>query len=518
MAECKAHTGDVMDLVLRETDSDTKIITAGRDRMIQVYDYREEGLVLLQTLNDHVGAVTSLLLAEKGNRLLSCSADRNVIVRDFLAKEVGDRTISGFIKTRSIVLKTTPLSMAINGRKTSHLLISTADKQVLEYDLNSGNIASSFRVADIEGGSTAILNTICQHNYGTDQSLIAGTSNTDKSVRIYDSTGSLICRDHGQTESIAAMCIITGPRDSGCYTLVTAASDGTVFLWQPELGQEKANVKETSMKEDAPLTVQNPARRILTASELAQLQDLKPPSEGTASRPGSPKRNPSKLSQVHTSSSSTDLTATNPRRMSAAPPPLTMPSNSETPRSRAGTATIRSPATPRAQSPMSPMKARMSTMDRRRKSLSTGTPVGEPNVLLLATEQLCRSLQFYRKKLAAGADDVIPVGKFRELENELDVTMKALADRMGASDASTTQNRLSDSTASKATTQNIDEDRLLKLLEVRMEARLLEKLGQKQSFQNNGDVTADHTPATSPAPSTEDDSVQARESFPSFSA
>jgi hypothetical protein len=482
--------------------------------MVQVFEYKD-GLILLQTLNDHVGAVTSLVLTEQGNRLLSCSADRNIIVRDFLCKEVGERAISGFVKTRSIVLKSSPLSMT-NGRTTSHLLASTADKQILEYDLQSGNLISSFKAADSEGGNTAVLNAMCQYSYGLEQSFIAGISGTDKSVRIYDSAGSLLGRDYGQTESIVAICIVEEPRSRSGYTLMTAASDGTVFLWQPEIGQERITEGEVPIKEESPLTVQIPARRILTASELAQLQDLRPPPEGTSSRPGSPKRNPSKLSQVQTSRSSTDLTGTPTRRMSAAPPALSMSNASETPRSRAGTATIRSPATPRAQSPMSPIKARLSTMDRRRKSLSTGTTVGEPNVLLLATEQLCRSLQFYRKKLAAGADDVIPVAKLREVEGELDATIKALADKMGVCGVPGRRPLTTDSASSTPTTQGVDEDRLLKLLEARMEARLLEKMDQRQSVRNGSEAAADCTPETSPAPSTDDDSVSTKRSFPLF--
>jgi WD domain, G-beta repeat. len=50
--------------------------------MVQLFRKTQDDFELVQTLDDHVGAVGRLLFMNDGERLLSCSADRTVIVRD----------------------------------------------------------------------------------------------------------------------------------------------------------------------------------------------------------------------------------------------------------------------------------------------------------------------------------------------------------------------------------------------------------------------------------------------------
>ena len=78
------------------------------------------------------------------------------------------------------------------------------------------------------------------------------------------------------------------------------------------------------------------------------------------------------------------------------------------------------------------MKAHLGTAaDRRRKSLSTGTPTNDVNVSLMAVEQMCRSLQFFRKKLAANTTDTLPAESIRDLQRELDLTSQYFAKSNG---------------------------------------------------------------------------------------
>jgi len=456
--------------------------------MVQVFLWKGESLDLLQTLNDHVGAVTGLLLVNDDKQLLSCSADRNIIVRDYLCKQVEGREISAYIKNRSMVLKATPLSMVADQRRLKNIIVSTADKQVLEYDLSSGISTSSFKVSDIDGSNTAVLSTINQVGSGSELSYIAGISNTDKSVRMYDMTGNLVARDYGHTEGISGICTVTRGSNNESYSLVTVASDGTIFLWNPAIGMQEASESDP-VKVETPLAIQAPVRRVLNPNDLAQLQDLRAPTErreaATVSRPGSPKRNPSKLSQVQTPIRNVDGRTATPRRMSAAPPPapLTLVTSDANVLRRDSISRSASPA----GSPRIPMKPHLGTAaDRRRKSLSTGTPVNDVNVSLMAVEQMCRSLQFFRKKLAANTVDNLPAQSIRDLQKELDLTTQYLANKNG--EEAKHEQAVGDSLPAGLG----DEERLMRLLETRIEARLLERLGHSPTNTDslNGETSS----------------------------
>jgi len=502
--EIKAHQGDITDIAICKVSENWNIITAGRDRMIQIFCWQGDNIWLVQTLNDHVGAVSGLQLLQGGQRLVSCSADRNIIIRDLVNKDFGNH-LSAYIKTRSIVLKATPLSIAANMKRDNELLVSTNDKQVLEYDLTTGNSCSAFKSSDSEDISSVVLSNIAQVQ-STDSRFVAGISNNDKSVRLYDMMGNLRARDYGHTEGLTSICHVESSDESEGYSLVTTATDGTIYLWQPQVGyQEKSGSLQDPVKEDNLLASQTPVRRVLSSSELAQLQELRAPTEkaegGTISRPASPKRNPSKLSQVQVPDATTSAVAAAPRRMSqAVPPPIltsigTGATQTRKGRSESTVARPHSPASPRNQSPMSSTRTRfIDTGDRRRKSLSAGSPtIAEPNVILLATEQMCRSLQFYRKKLAISNKDNLPEATIRELEKGLEATAKMLSSRREVSKQQVTSLDAADGGFDRTSPvpPGIDEERLMSLLESRLEARLLSKMGQNRMGQDD----SEHVPS-----------------------
>lgn len=466
--------------------------------MIQVFCWKDDKMSLVQTLNDHVGAVSSLVLFQSGKRLVSCSADRNIIIRDLVSKDYGDH-LSAYIKTRSIVLKATPLALAVNVKRDNGLLVSTNDRQVLECDLSIGVSFSAFKSSDAEDSNSVVLSNIAQvRGPESESGFVAGISNNDKSVRIYDMAGNLRARDYGHTEGLTSICCVESSDESEGYSLVTTATDGTIYLWQPQVGnQEKLGSVPDPVKEDTTVASQTPVRRVLTSTELAQLQELRAPTEkaegGTTSRPASPKRNPSKLSQVRVADPTASAIVTAPRRMSQAVPPplLTSIGTSTTQRKGRSESTVsrpHSPASPRTQSPMSFTGRFTDTGDRRRQSLSTGSPTrAEPNVILSATEQMCRSLQFYRKKLAISSRDNLPETAMRELERELESTAKLLASRReGLKQQVTNEDTVDRSVVRTSPVPPvIDEERLMSLLEARLEARLLSKMGQKDTTQGD---------------------------------
>ena len=133
------------------------------------------------------------------------------------------------------------------------------------------------------------------------------------------------------------------------------------------------------------------------------------------------------------------------------------------------------------------MKPHLGTAaDRRRKSLSTGTPVNDVNVSLMAVEQMCRSLQFFRKKLAANTVDNLPAQSIRDLQKELDLTTQYLANKNG-------EEAKHEQAAGDSLPAGLgDEERLMRLLETRIEARLLERLGHSPTNTDslNGETSS----------------------------
>src|SRR5690554_5441262 len=81
----KAHGAEIMDIAIHY---DT-IVSCARDRMAQVFvrDQPTGSWSLSQTLDDHTASVSRVLFLEDGNKLLSCSTDRTIVVRELCRRE-----------------------------------------------------------------------------------------------------------------------------------------------------------------------------------------------------------------------------------------------------------------------------------------------------------------------------------------------------------------------------------------------------------------------------------------------
>ncbi|KAK8174240.1 hypothetical protein IWX90DRAFT_413607 [Phyllosticta citrichinensis] len=295
VSSLKAHSAEITDIAVNDGEIPL-IATAARDRTAQVFQKRGETWELTQTLDEHVGAVTGLLFSRDGQRLLSCSTDRTVVVRDYLAREEDGYTMAAFLIARTITLKSTPVSMVFDGENEHVLVVSTIDRQVHKYDVRSGQSISCFKASDSDGGESVILSDLVHFSTARGQNVIAGVSSTDKSIRLYEENGALIGRDWGHTEGVTDIALVTGsgqtedgaPAESQC--LVTVAVDGTIFVWNidfkpPGHAPNRSNsdlskhldLCGVGTPEKGPastnlLSNQAPLRRVLSQSELAKYQ------------------------------------------------------------------------------------------------------------------------------------------------------------------------------------------------------------------------------------------------------
>ena len=417
----------------------------------------------MQTLEDHIGFVTSLVFSNGGERLVSCSSDRSILVRDLVAGNIDGTDRRAYVVGRTINLKSTPLSITtFKEDHTQVLLLSTADKNVTFFNLKDGTVQRSFKTADDEDGDSVSLNCVTYLSQGHRRIRVAGLTNADKSVRLYADDGSLISRDYGHTESVAGIVEICSEQEHDEPRLVTVATDGTILIWklsnrtegQPSL-LKSPDITQGTPGANAFFSPRPPIRRVLSSSELGKLQSSStnavnpPPYEAIRSRSRSPRRKMSKLSLEDT-------------------PEIEFPSLTAGTQRSNGTSTKdleglsiadRKSVRVRSPSPSSPRRHQQSkptTRQLRRQSsqptfstvhgrkgpqspeglspMHSSNTSNYANSLVASTQQVCRSLNRYRRNLAV-SEEPLPVENVRELERELSQTARALAEKAARSEA-----------------------------------------------------------------------------------
>ncbi|KAJ6086209.1 hypothetical protein N7486_010490 [Penicillium sp. IBT 16267x] len=441
VTEARAHGAEITDIAIHASPDSCLIASSGRDRMVQLFQKTDDTLQLIQTMDEHVGAVGQLMFMNDGEKLLSSSADRTVIVRERATREENGATSVAYLISRVITLKASPVSMAFCPDDPHTLYVSTMDRNVSKFDIPSGRQLHCFRASDAEGNDAVIMGslTVTSEIPGQCPKLLIGLSSTDKSIRVYDlERDILLTGEFGHTEGVCDIVLLEGTDDSDksspTRNLISAGMDGILMIWnlsvqpQPSPDQVNGNEDDGPMKEMA--AAKPPLRKVLSRSELAGFRPENPLGTPTPLRELSPtlSRKLSKLS----------LTPSNLKNLSLAETPS--PPNRLSPTSYTPVNHNRrspSPVSPKSGTPASrkPSSARntnrRTSLDfRARAKQSTRSEFGS---LEMSSEQLCRTLRAYRKKLH-GSSQQLEAQK--ELERELSLTLHAVNARSLNSDES----------------------------------------------------------------------------------
>ncbi|KAF2090423.1 WD40 repeat-like protein [Saccharata proteae CBS 121410] len=503
--EFRAHSSEVTDLAIHE-GKQTFIASSGRDRTVQVFQ-KTDSWSLLQTLDEHVGAVTGLLFTSDGQRLVSASSDRTIVVRDYASRDEDGKTVMAYLILRTITLKATASSLILDADRDDTVLVSTIDRHVHRYDLASGQAIKSFKTSDFDGGDAVAMTSIAHIITSKGACLVGGVASTDKSIRLYEDTGCLIARDWGHTEGVTDIAVVTGTDDKADpdqKCLVTVALDGTIFIWN--LDSKPAQNYDISKSLDLMgvstpntnlLVNKPPLRRVLSQGELARFQKEKPADDDDAT----PTRNRSPTLRKKVSKA----TLTHTPKLEPSPMTGHGGHREHALRSQSSRRSLRN----RSSSPSSPKSHHLASSRRPSIADSRAKPRAAGHVrqssLGSSTEQLCRSLRAYRKKLSTTSESVSTEAS-RELERELGLTARALADR-----------------AKRA--QPVDESVMVRLLDQYSE-RLVEMMDEKigaavarqvrqnsdcgRGFETSGLEDRPYTSGSS-RPSSKDDAVAGRE-------
>ncbi|KAI9880697.1 MAG: hypothetical protein M1830_001330 [Pleopsidium flavum] len=434
--ETRAHGAEITDIcIVDRRDTTTLIASCGRDRVAQLFRKVEDRLEHIQTFDDHVGSITQLLFLESGKKLLSCSSDRTIVIRELVSREAVGAVLVAYVPSRTLTLRVTPVSMAQPPGQTDTLVVSTIDRQIQQFDLSTGRSIQAFRASDQEGNESVVMdalvlwgNPVASHQL----TLLAGVAPTDKSIRLYAyETSSLLTREYGHTEGVTGVALIEAnsksPSDPAKATLVSTGMDGTIMIWDVSprshsLFESVASVELSHNSSPAKelTAVKAPIRRILSKSELAEFFKVPNVESRTPIVPRAVNRSPPRMRRK----TSRYTLASQP---SIAAPPI--PSNRQHPTPLLADSLGYRGSGERSLTPPSPNSARprRPSFGSRSRTKSAGN-VTEFGSLNMTTEQVCRTLRAYRKKLSTSTD-TIPTENARDLETELALTAKAVSER-----------------------------------------------------------------------------------------
>lgn len=419
-----AHSGDVNDVAIHRGGSNlVLVVSCGRDRSLQLFRKGDTGLVLLQTILDHVAAVNSVIFLN-GSTLLSSSSDRTICVRTMALHP--NQSIA-FLPTRVIALKASPVTLSVMPNQTNIIIVSTMDRQIHKFDINSGRCTHSFKASDPAGTESVILSTLSAHKINSGDAharVLLGVSSTDRSIRIYDyDTGSMLAKEHGQIVVTSIAVAQKASTDGSSSNLVISTGlDGTVMIWglamrSPLLNghSETLSRQENVDPSKSPGSTQ-PLRRILSKSELCDFQralDVEDDSP-TPTRSQSSTRLRKKTSR-HNIIKTTNFT----------PPPLkhSLTSSPTTRSSRQRECRDRSP-TPPSPKVIKISPSKRPSLDARKLTMSTGN-LTEVNK---NAEKISQSLRSLRLQLTLTAESLKP-NTAEELGRELDLTCRAMGDK-----------------------------------------------------------------------------------------
>ncbi|KAK0282361.1 hypothetical protein LTR91_009067 [Friedmanniomyces endolithicus] len=464
VTQLRAHSSEIADIRAFRRAGQELLATASRDRTVQLFAWTDSKLELLQTMDEHAAAVTSLLATEDGQFLLSCSADRSVVVREAWLRDSGNSASVAYVILRTITLKSAPTSMCM-GADQSTLFVASTDRSITKFNIKSGQTIFTFKCADSDGGEAVAMSKILYAPMLNGNPVIVGISSSDKSVRLYSELGALLARDWGHTEGVTGVALLAsacGDDEVKAPRLVTVAADSTIFLWDtspartPSLPQQTLDGSDTIPTPKATVIMGPPLRKIMSYASLTRMRRQ---SSLEDSDPSSPT-----AAQTPTQASSPQRLRKKPSRMSIAPAPRLEPALRSSFAESSLRSSRRSSLRQRSPSPPSPRNAAAAaakrTSHRSRPSLggalrskssenvlksfaspppstiiTTTTPSAGFGSLTSATESASRTLRAYRKRLAtapppsSATTELISSEALRELEKELKLTARVLGER-----------------------------------------------------------------------------------------
>ena len=419
----RAHSGEINDLVIVQRENDCMLMAScGRDRILQLFQLEGRTLSLLQTMeDDHAASVNSLLFLNNGSTLVSSSADRTVVIRTIAP---ASKRIAAYIVTRVLTLKSSPVAFAPMPGEARTLIISTMDRHILRFDMESGHLIQSFKANDFGGRDPVIVSSVIIQNLKTEAfqvPVLFGVSSNDRSIRAYDlNTGALLAREHGQLAvSDISSVRTTDQCESGPHFVISSGLDGTIMIWEYsaasllQVASNNISNNQNVLSHESSRSSQ-PLRRVLSRSELSDLQRSLEQDPSTPTRSHHLPRMRKKASRLTIAGTSTQSAAQSSRSARRSPSSSTQDASQDSMRDTSPTV-----ANPQVKQTS---RSKRSSLDAARHQPSSALDLSE---VVVSAETLCEALRAFRKRLEISTEKLhAEVGQ--ELERELTHTIYAI--------------------------------------------------------------------------------------------
>lgn len=219
VVEIPAHSAEVHCIAYAISDSYNQSVpstqrhvlmaSGARDRLIHMYNCSTDRTVL-NTLENHSGAVTALHFTHDGNKLLSCGADKSIV---FAEIHEGNKV-------------NLYNSLSMMGGKIFDMALSSDDKFMItscNNRLDIHHISTCNHIRTHHVGEQHHI-AICPANYCVAMS----GSLSDKTIRVVDiTTGDTLVDASGHGELVTSIQFTPD-----CRRLVSTSSDGCIFVWR----------------------------------------------------------------------------------------------------------------------------------------------------------------------------------------------------------------------------------------------------------------------------------------------
>ncbi|XP_057983325.1 uncharacterized protein LOC131168119 isoform X1 [Malania oleifera] len=205
------------------------LASGGRDRSIHIYD-GERNFDLIETIDDHSAAVTSVKLACDGSKILSCSADRchtfdclmnclpsrSLVFRDLAVMDGGCKLLR---RHHQLASHGTVYDMAVDPSMEVAITVGQ-DKKINTFNITGGKLLKSFKQNGNCGDPMKVtMDPSCSY-------LVCSYSN--KSICMYDFiSGEMVAQAVGHGEVVTGVIFLPD-----CRHIISVGADGCIFVWK----------------------------------------------------------------------------------------------------------------------------------------------------------------------------------------------------------------------------------------------------------------------------------------------
>ncbi|KAE8654270.1 Phosphate transporter 4,2 [Hibiscus syriacus] len=221
-------------------DNHYLLASGGRDRIIHLYDVKRSNVLharnfeLIESIDDHSAAVTSIQLACNGCKILSCSADRSLVFRDV---HLTDSRCKVSRRHHQMASNGTVYDMSVDP-VTEVVVTVGQDKKINIFDISSGKLIRSFK-QNKDLGDPIKVTMDPSGSY-----FVCSFSN--KSICVYDFiSGEMTAQAVGHGEVVTGVIFLPD-----CKHIVSVGGDGCIFVWKLPTrlaSRMLQKVKETSL-------------------------------------------------------------------------------------------------------------------------------------------------------------------------------------------------------------------------------------------------------------------------------